>query len=74
MSDGSGDGGQRDPDPEPVDPFPGKRDRARTEYEFRGRMDGRQAALASVLTVRGRDVHVTLQGITVTPQVMPGTG
>ena len=44
------------------------------EYEFRGRMDGWQAALAGALTVRGRDVHVTPQGITVTPQALPGTG
>lgn len=43
------------------------------EYEFRGRMDGWQAALAGALTVRGRDVYVTPQGITVTPQGTPGT-
>ncbi len=41
------------------------------EYEFRGRMDGWQAALAGVLTVRGRDVHVMPQGITVTPRATP---
>jgi len=44
------------------------------EYEFRGRLDGWQAALAGALTVRGRDVQVTPLGITVTPQVTPGTG
>jgi hypothetical protein len=32
------------------------------EYEFRGRMDGWQAALAGALTVRGRDVPVTRYG------------
>ena len=37
------------------------------EYEFRGRMDGWQAALAGALTVRNRDAHVTPQGIIVTP-------
>ena len=35
------------------------------EYEFRGRMNGWQAG---ALTVRGRDVHVTPQGITVLPR------
>ena len=35
------------------------------EYEFRGRVDGWQAALAGALTVRGRDVRVTAGGITV---------
>ncbi len=44
------------------------------EYEFRGRMDGWQAALAGTLTVRGCDVHPTPQGVTVTPRAMPGTG
>jgi hypothetical protein len=44
------------------------------EYEFRGRMDGWDAALAGALTMRGRDVQVTPQGITVTPQALPGTG
>jgi hypothetical protein len=44
------------------------------EYEFRGRMKGWQAALAGTLTVRGRDVHPTPQGITVGPRAMPGTG
>ena len=34
------------------------------EYEFRGRMNGWQAG---ALTGRGRDVHVTPQGITVLP-------
>ena len=43
------------------------------EYEFRGMMDGWQAAIAGALTVRGRDVHVTPQGIAVTPQATPGT-
>lgn len=38
-----------------------------TEHEFRGRLGGWQAALAGVLTLRGRDVHDTPQGITVTP-------
>ena len=37
------------------------------EYEFRGRLNGWQVALAGVLTVSGRDVHVTPRGITVTP-------
>ena len=45
-----------------------------TEHEFRGRMAGWQAALADALTVRGRDVHAMPQGITVTPQALPGTG
>ena len=45
-----------------------------TEYEFRGMLNGWQAALADTLTVRGRDVQVTPQGITVTPQALPGTG
>ena len=35
-----------------------------TEYEFRGRLDGWHAALADALTVRGRDVHITPEGIT----------
>jgi hypothetical protein len=38
-----------------------------TEHRFRGRLAGWQAALAGALTVSGRDVHVTPQGITVTP-------
>jgi hypothetical protein len=38
-----------------------------TEHQFRGRLDGWQAALAGVLTVSGRDVQVTPRGITVTP-------
>lgn len=37
-----------------------------SEYEFRGKMDGWQTPLADALTVRGRDVHVTPQGVTVT--------
>lgn len=41
------------------------------EYEFRGRMNGWQAGLAGALTVRGRDVHVTPQGITVLPRATP---
>jgi hypothetical protein len=32
------------------------------EYEFRGRMDGWQAALAGALTVQGRDIPVTGYG------------
>jgi len=44
------------------------------EYEFRGMLNGWQAALADTLTVRGREVQVTPQGITVTPQALPGTG
>ena len=44
------------------------------EYEFRGMMAGWQAAIAGALTARGRDVHPTPQGITVTPQPTPGTG
>jgi hypothetical protein len=42
-----------------------------TEYEFRGKMDGWQAALAGALTVRGRDVQVTPQGVTVIPGPTP---
>jgi hypothetical protein len=42
-----------------------------TRYEFRGRMDGWQTALVGALTVRGRDVHITPQGITVTPRPTP---
>lgn len=42
-----------------------------SEYEFRGKMDGWQAALAGALTVRGRDVQVTPQGVTVTPRPTP---
>jgi len=44
------------------------------EYEFRGMLNGWPAAVADTLTVRGRDVQVTPQGITVTPQALPGTG
>jgi len=44
------------------------------EHEFRGMLNGWPAALADTLTVRGRDVQVTPQGITVTPQALPGTG
>jgi hypothetical protein len=33
------------------------------EYEFRGRMDGWQAALAGALTMRGRGVPVTGCGL-----------
>jgi hypothetical protein len=43
-------------------------------YEFRGRMNGWQAGLAGVLAVRGRDVHVTPQGITVIPRATPEPG
>jgi hypothetical protein len=42
-----------------------------SEYEFRGKMDGWQAALAGALTVRGHDVQVTQQGITVAPRPTP---
>jgi hypothetical protein len=38
---------------------------------FRGRMNGWQAG---ALTVRGRDVHVTPQGITVLPRATPEPG
>jgi hypothetical protein len=41
------------------------------EYEFRGRMNGWQAG---ALTVRGRDVHLTPQGITVRPRATPEPG
>jgi hypothetical protein len=41
------------------------------EYEFRGRMNGWQAG---ALTVRGRDVHLTPQGITVLPRATPEPG
>ena len=39
-----------------------------TEYEFRGRLNGWQADLATALTVCGREVHVTPENILVTPQ------
>jgi len=42
-----------------------------SEYEFRGRMDGWQTALAGALTLRGRDVQVTPQGVTVIPGPAP---
>lgn len=38
-----------------------------TEYRFYGRLDTWQADLAAALTVRGRPVRVTPEGITVTP-------
>jgi hypothetical protein len=41
------------------------------EYEFRGRMNG---WLAGALTVRGRNVHLTPQGITVIPRATPESG
>jgi hypothetical protein len=44
------------------------------EYEFRGMMAGWQAAIADALTVRGREVHVVRDVITVMPQVMGGEG
>ena len=44
------------------------------EYEFRGMMDGWQAAIAGALTVRGREVHAVRDAITVMPQVMGGEG
>jgi hypothetical protein len=39
----------------------------RTVYRFSGRLDTWQADLAAALTVRGRPVHLTPEGITVTP-------
>jgi len=42
-----------------------------SEYEFRGKMDGWQATLADALTVRGRDVQVTPEGVAVTPRPTP---
>ena len=45
-----------------------------TEYEFRGRLDGWQAALAGALTARGREVHAVPGAITVTPRVMGEEG
>jgi hypothetical protein len=39
-----------------------------TEYRFHGRLDTWQADLAAALTVRGRSVHVTPEGIMVTPR------
>jgi hypothetical protein len=42
-----------------------------SEYEFRGKMDGWQTAVAGALTLRGRDVHVTPQGVTVIPGPTP---
>ena len=44
------------------------------EYEFRGMMNGWQAAIAGALTVRGREVHAVRDVITVMPQVMGGEG
>jgi hypothetical protein len=44
------------------------------EYEFRGMMNGWQAAIAGALTVRGREVHPVHDKITVIPQVMGGEG
>jgi len=44
------------------------------EYEFRGMMDGWQAAIAGALTVRGREVHAVRDAITVMPQVTGGEG
>lgn len=44
------------------------------EYEFRGMMAGWQAAIADALTVRGREVHVVRDVITVMPQVTGGEG
>ena len=44
------------------------------EYEFRGMMAGWQAAIADALTVRGREVRVVRDVITVMPQVMGGEG
>jgi hypothetical protein len=38
-----------------------------TEYRFSGRLGSWQADLAAALTVRGRSVHVTPEGIMVTP-------
>ena len=38
-----------------------------TEYRFHGRLDTWQADLAAALTVRGRSVRVTPEGIMVTP-------
>jgi hypothetical protein len=38
-----------------------------TEHQFRGRLGGWQAALVGALTVTGRDVHATPQGITIGP-------
>jgi hypothetical protein len=38
-----------------------------TEYRFYGRLDTWQADLAAALTVRGRPVQATPEGITVTP-------
>lgn len=45
-----------------------------TEHAFRGMLNGWQGTLADTLTMRGRDVQVTPQGITVTTQALPGTG
>ena len=39
----------------------------RTEYRFYGRLGTWQANLAAALTVRGRSVQITPEGITVTP-------
>jgi hypothetical protein len=44
------------------------------EYEFRGRMDGWQAALAGALTVRGREVYGVNDAITVMPRVSAEEG
>jgi hypothetical protein len=37
------------------------------EYEFRGRMDGWQAALAGTLAARGCGVYPAVDGVMVTP-------
>ena len=44
------------------------------EYEFRGRLNGWQADLATALTVRGHEIRVTPEGITVTLQATPEAG
>jgi hypothetical protein len=43
-----------------------------TEYRFYGRLDTWQADLAAALTVRGRSVHLTPEGIMVTPPAAEG--
>jgi hypothetical protein len=44
------------------------------EYEFRGRVDGWQAALAGALTVRGREVYSVNDAITVMPRISAEEG
>ena len=44
------------------------------EHEFRGRLNGWQADLATALTVRGHEILVTPESITVTPRARSEAG